>query len=211
MAVSEENQTTHIIDRIGKIETTSLDRLVQVIEISFIFLVVYSLITLFDAAIASFDLYDPISSEYLGRAGVGSLDGGQWEAIVRVTIVFNLMLFTGSLIFGVWMRKTRDGWNLNELGFTFRTPNYTFRDLAERGLILGFLVITIQYTIMTLAFWIELGSFSDAIVVHHAYYNNVSGELFSSNELQAEYYFGFIEMGIIWPLSAGFFFFAYAH
>jgi hypothetical protein len=211
MAVSEETEKTHVSDRVGVIETTSLDRLVQVIEISFIFLVVYSLITLFDAAMASIDLYDPISSEYLGEARVGSLEGGRWEAIVRVTIVFNLLLFSGSLIFGVWMRKTRDGWNLSELGFTFRTPNYSFRDLAERGLILGFLVITIQYTIMTIAFWIELGSFSDAVLVHHAYFNGKTGELFTSKALQAEYYFGFVEMGIIWPLSAGFFFFAYAH
>ncbi|MCE7737284.1 MAG: hypothetical protein GPJ54_20515 [Candidatus Heimdallarchaeota archaeon] len=211
MTVAENNQKDTITDRVGNIESTSLDRLVQVIEISFIFLVVYSLITLFDAAIAKFELYEPISGDYIGREGVGSLDGGQWEAIVRVTIVFNLLLFSLSLLFGIWIRKTRDGWNLKDLGFTFRTPNYSFKTLVERGLILGFLVISIQYTLMTLAFWYDTGSFTEAITIHHAYQNNFSGELFTSKELQAEYYFGFIEMGIIWPLSAGFFFFAYAH
>ena len=67
MAEIEENQTENNSDRVGSIESTSLDRLVQVIEISFIFLVVYSLITLFDAAVATFDLYEPISSDYIGR------------------------------------------------------------------------------------------------------------------------------------------------
>ncbi|MFV2015985.1 MAG: hypothetical protein ACC656_11180, partial [Candidatus Heimdallarchaeota archaeon] len=211
MRIPEDSKPVHIIDRVGKIESTSLDRLVQVIEISFIFLVVYSLITLFDAAVDKFKLYEPISTDYVGREGIGNLNGGQWEAIVRVTIVFNLLLFSLSLFFGVWMRKTRDGWNLKELGFTFRTPNYSFRSLVERGFILGFLVITIQYTLMTAAFWIQEGSLSKAITVFHAYQNQDTGELFSSKELRAEYYFGFVEMGIIWPLSAGFFFFAYTH
>ena len=75
MAVEENSESIHVSGRVGKIESTSLDRLVQVIEISFIFLVVYSLITLFDAAIDSFELYNPISSNYLGREGVGSLAG----------------------------------------------------------------------------------------------------------------------------------------
>lgn len=211
MSVTEDTQPELIDERVGHIESTSLDRLVQVIEISFIFLVVYSLITLFDAAVATFDLYEPISDDYIGRAGVGSLEGGQWEAIVRVTIVFNLLLFSLSMLFGMWIRKTRDGWGLKDLGFTFRTPNYSFKTLVERGLILGLLVITIQYTLMTIALWIELDSFTEAIRMQHAFQDPDTGEFFTSKELQAEYYFGFIEMGIIWPLSAGFFFFAYAH
>lgn len=36
-------------------------------------------------------------------------------------------------------------------------------------------------------------------------------ELFTSQQLRSEYYFGFVEMGLVWPISAGFFFFAYAH
>ncbi len=210
MAVSEDKETTHISDRVGKIESTSLDRFIQVLEISFVFLVVYSLITLLDAALDSFELYEPISADYLGEANVGNLRGGQWESIVRVTIVFNLLLFGFSLFFGMWMRKTRDGWTFDQLGFTFRTPNYSFRNIAQRGLILGFLVIVIHYTIMTIVFWIDTGNFETAVLNIHTFYTK-DGRVFTGKELQAEYYFGFIEMGIIWPLSAGFFFFAYTY
>ncbi|MHA2157255.1 MAG: hypothetical protein ACXABU_18070, partial [Candidatus Hodarchaeales archaeon] len=45
--------------------------------------------------------------------------------------------------------------------------------------------------------------------MHHSFQSN--GTLLDSHQLLAEYYFGFIEMGFIWPLSAGFFFFAYVH
>ncbi|OLS28430.1 MAG: hypothetical protein HeimC2_06490 [Candidatus Heimdallarchaeota archaeon LC_2] len=211
MSNSETKEVTHITDQIGKIESNSLDRFIQVLEISFVFLVVYSLITLFDAALDSFELYQPISDNFLGEDGVGSLRGGQWEAIVRVTVVFNLLLFGFSLFFGMWMRKTRDGWTFNQLGFTFRTPNYSFKNIVQRGLILGFLVIVIQYTIMTMVMWYDTGNFSKAVLNVHTFFQDDENRLFTGKELQAEYYFGFIEMGIIWPLSAGFFFFAYTH
>ena len=45
--------------------------------------------------------------------------------------------------------------------------------------------------------------------MHHSFQD--AGALFTAQQLNAEYYFGFIEMGFIWPLSAGFFFFAYVH
>ncbi|MHA2251589.1 MAG: hypothetical protein ACXAD7_14590 [Candidatus Kariarchaeaceae archaeon] len=194
---------------IGKIESTSLDQLVQVLEISFIFLLTYSLIALFDEAFVQLELYKPLASDYLGEENIGSLRGGQFEEIVRVTLVFNLLLFAFSLIFGMWMRRTRDGWTFNQLGFTINTPNYSFKDIIERGLILGLLAIVIQYTILTPVVWIKESDFELAIQSVHSF--SFEGESFTSQQLPAEYYFGFIEMGFIWPLSAGFFFFAYTH
>jgi len=63
-----------------------------------------------DAAFIQLNLYEPISSSYLGEPGIGSLYGGHFEAIVRVTLIFNLLLFLFSLTFGLWIRKTRDDW-----------------------------------------------------------------------------------------------------
>ena len=135
-------------DSTFKTEATTLDQLIIVLEISFIFLLVYSLIALFDSAFTGLGFYDGISKDYLGRKDVGSLEGGRWEVIVRVTLVFNLLLFAFSLIFGIWMRKTRDGWTWDKLGYTLRTPNYSFKNLAGRSLLLGLLCFVILYTIM---------------------------------------------------------------
>ena len=197
-------------ESIGVVKSTSLDQFIQVLEISFVFLLVYSLITLFDAAINIYDLYKPIASDFLGDQGVGSLNGGHWELIIRITVVFNILLFAFSLVFGIWMRKTRDGWSFNQLGFTFRTPNYSFRDLVERGIVLGFLVVVINYTVMTLVFWVYTGSFQSAVLNIHSF-SQSNGQVFTPHQLKAEFYFGFVEMGLVWPLSAGFFFFAYTH
>ncbi|MHA2092484.1 MAG: hypothetical protein ACW98K_16675 [Candidatus Kariarchaeaceae archaeon] len=198
--------------KIEKIESTTLDQFVQILEISFIFLLTYTLITLFDATVASgLDLYANLAEDYLGREGIGSLQGGRYEEIVRVTLIFNLLLFSFSLFFGLWMRRTRDNWSFGQLGFTLKTPDYSSRSIIERGLILGLLAVAIQFTIMTPVVWQKTGNFDSAILGVHTFYNSGTSELFTSRELQAEYYFGFVEMGFIWPLSAGFFFFAYAH
>ncbi|MHA2090566.1 MAG: hypothetical protein ACW98K_06880 [Candidatus Kariarchaeaceae archaeon] len=198
--------------KIEKIESTTLDQFVQILEISFIFLLTYTLITLFDESISSgLNLYDNLASDYLGREGIGNLEGGHYEEIVRVTLIFNLLLFSFSLFFGLWIRRTRDNWSFSQLGFTLKTPDYSSRSIIERGLILGLLAVVIQYTIMTPVFWLKHGNFDSAILGVHTFYNFNDEVLFSAKALQAEYYFGFIEMGLIWPLSAGFFFFAYAH
>ncbi|MHA2168723.1 MAG: hypothetical protein ACXAB7_02310, partial [Candidatus Kariarchaeaceae archaeon] len=64
--------------KIEKIESTTLDQFVQILEISFIFLLTYTLITLFDATVASgLDLYANLAEDYLGREGIGSLQGGR--------------------------------------------------------------------------------------------------------------------------------------
>lgn len=186
-----------------------MDQFILILEISFVFLLVYTLITLFDASINSINAYGSLSNQFLGEQGVGSLNGGQLESIVRITIVFNLLLFTFSLFFGIWMRKTRDDWSFKKMGFTLRTENYSFKNLIERGLILGFLVVVIHYIIMTITLYLVTGSFEEAVLNVHTYYTG--SDLYSSNQLNAEFYFGYAEMGIIWPMSAGFFFFAYTH
>lgn len=194
--------------RITKIKATNLDQLIQVLEISFIFLICWVLITLVDAAFVELDLYVPIANDFLGDQGIGNLDGGNFEQIVRVTLIFNLLLFAFSLTFGLWMRRTRDGWSWSQLGYTHKTPNYEFKEIVSRAIVLGLLVIVIWYTIMTpFTYWVTQ-DFTLALYVHafHA-----DGVLFTAHQLNAEYYFGMIEMGFIWPLSAGFFFFAYVH
>ena len=105
------------VNRIDRIEATTLDQFVQVLEISFIFLLSFALITLFDTVFKNLDFYAPISG-YLGIHGIGSLNGGEWQTIVRITLIFNLLLFTFSLTFGLWMRKTRDGWSWAQMGYT---------------------------------------------------------------------------------------------
>ncbi|MHA2168214.1 MAG: hypothetical protein ACXAAT_20390, partial [Candidatus Hodarchaeales archaeon] len=166
-------------------------------------------ITLVDAAFQEINLYGPIAENFLGVRAVGSLNGGNFEEIVRVTLIFNLLLFSLSLIFGLWMRRARDGWSFAQLGYTFKTPNYSFSSLVRRGLLLGFIVIFVWYTLVTLVQFLITGDLMEAIFMHHSFQKE--GLLFTSQQLFAEYYFGFIEMGFIWPLSAGFFFFAYVH
>ncbi|MFX0113746.1 MAG: hypothetical protein ACFFB3_04300 [Candidatus Hodarchaeota archaeon] len=195
--------------RITKIQATSLDQLIQILEISFIFLLSFSLITLLDAAFIEFELYDPIANDFLGEEGKGSLDGGNFEAIVRITLIFNLLLFTFSLLFGLWIRRTRDGWSWGQLGYTHHTPGYDFTSLLLRASLLGLLAIVIWFTVVTPLVYMDSGGDLDETFLFHAYHDE--GVLFSAKGLNAEWYFGVIEMGFIWPLSAGFFFFAYCH
>ena len=180
---------------ITKIKSTRLDQVIQILEISFIFIICYSLITLVDAAFVQLELYKPIAEDFLGVKGIGSLNGGNFEEIVRVTLIFNLLLFSVSLVFGVWMRKARDGWSFAQLGYTFKTPNYSFSTLVRRGLLLGFIVIFVWYTLVTFAQFLVTGDLIEAIFMHHSFQAN--GVLFSSQQLFSEYYFGFIEMGFI--------------
>ncbi|MHA2299116.1 MAG: hypothetical protein ACXAEU_22840 [Candidatus Hodarchaeales archaeon] len=194
--------------RITKISSTSLDQLIIILEISFIFLLSYSLITLVDAALNSLELYDPIATLFLGEEGVGQLDGGNFERITRVTLIFNLLLFAFSLFFGLWIRRTRDGWSWNQLGYTLKTPGYSSSSLIRRGILLGLIAIAAFYTILTPLKVLLTGDLNSALLIHSFQKNGV---LFTAHQLNAEYYYGIIEMGFIWPLSAGFFFFAYAH
>ncbi|MFW9991174.1 MAG: hypothetical protein ACFFD4_03865 [Candidatus Odinarchaeota archaeon] len=195
--------------RITKISSTSLDQLIMILEISFIFLLSYSLITLVDAAFKGLELYDPIATYFLGDAGVGQLDGGNFEKITRVTLIFNLLLFAFSLSFGLWIRRTRDGWSWSQLGYTLKTPGYSSSSLIRRGIVLGLIAVAAFYTILTPLVFIFKGSADSAFLFHS--FHQEDGTLFTARQLNAEYYFGFVEMGFIWPLSAGFFFFAYAH
>jgi hypothetical protein len=185
-----------------------LDQLIQVLEISFIFLICWVLITLVDAAFDGLELYENIAYDFLGDQGFGNLDGGNFEKIVRVTLIFNLLLFAFSLVFGLWIRRTRDGWSWRQLGYTLKTPNYEFREIISRALVLGLLAIVVWYTIMTPLIFVVTQDFTQALLVH-AFHNE--GVLFNAHQLNAEFYFGWVEMGFIWPLSAGFFFFAYVH
>lgn len=196
---------------ITRIKATHLDQLIQVLEISFIFLLCYSLITLIDAALLEnvIDIYSPIANDFLGEATYGNLNGGNFGEIVRITLIFNLLLFSFSLFFGVWIRRTRDGWTWSQLGYTTRTYNYNFKSIVIRAVLLGLIAIAIWFTVLTpLVFLVSGGNSTEAFLVHTFH---KEGELFSMRQLYAEFYFGFIEMGFIWPLSAGFFFFAYVH
>lgn len=93
------------------------------------------------------------------------------------------------------MRRTRDKWTFSQLGFTLNTPDYEFTEIIERGFILGIFAVVVQYTILTPIMWIKSGSIDSAIIGIHSFSNN--GELFTANQLKAEYYFGFVEMGFI--------------
>lgn len=189
-------------------QVTRLDRIIQILEISFIFLLVFSLIALIDAVVDGLDLYTPISNDFLGRERVGPLNGGNYEAIVRITLVFNLLLFVFSLLFGIWIRRSRDNWTWAEFGYTFSTNEYSFLSLVRRGFILGVLAMIIFFFGRMLAFSLRGG---DWTYLHAFAYFTDPDTLYTGQELQAEYYFGVVEMGFIWPLSAGFFFFAYTH
>ncbi len=185
----------------------TLDRLILIVEISFIFLVSFTIIALVDAAFEGLNLYRPIADGYLGSPNVGDLRGGNFEEIVRITFVLNGLLFISSLVFGLWIRRTRDGWTWSDFGYTFHTKDQSFMSLVRKGIALGFISILIFYVIMTPLFYLEFGS--NGFLSIFAY--TVGDRLFTPKELNASYYFGIIEMGFIWPLSAGFFFFSYAH
>ncbi|MHA2030768.1 MAG: hypothetical protein ACW99Q_15400, partial [Candidatus Kariarchaeaceae archaeon] len=49
---------------ITKVKATRLDQLIQILEISFIFIICYSLITLVDAAFQEINLYGPIAENF---------------------------------------------------------------------------------------------------------------------------------------------------
>lgn len=194
--------------QIGIRKITNLDRLVQILEISFIFLLIFSLIALVDTVLFEVDLYDPISESYLGEKGLGPLEGGNFAAILRITFIFNGLLFTFSLLFGLWMRKTRDNWEFSEMGFTLSTPGFSFRDLLRRGFFLGLIAIIIHFVAQIIVTWLT----TDLSLVHSmVYFNHGTDQIYTSEQLYAHYYFGLFEMSLLWPLSAGFFFFAYAH
>lgn len=197
--------------RIPSIEATKLDQFIQILEVSFIFLICFTLITLVDSALLenTIDLYKPIADSFLGERGYGSFDGGNFGEIVRITLVFNVLLFSISLFFGLWIRRSRDGWSWNQLGYTYKTPKYTTTSLLRRAIVLGMLSILIFFTIMTSLIFIISGGDLTSMFLVHAYHKD--GTLFTPVQLNAEYYFGFVEMGFLWPLSAGFFFFSYVH
>ena len=149
--------TSDVNSKIERIEATTLDQFVQVLEISFVFLLSFSLITLFDTVFANLNFYAPISNGYLGSRGVGSLNGGQWELIVRVTLIFNLLLFVFSLTIGLWMRKTRDGWTWAQMGYTLKTPGYSRSDILRRGIGLGLLVLFVYFTLLLMLSLFQFG------------------------------------------------------
>ncbi len=194
-----------------KTETTFLDQLVQVLEISLIFLTVYSIIILIDAVFEELELYKPLSTLFLGEPGVGSFNGGQFEVILRIGFVFNIMLFTLTLFFGAWMRKTRDNWSLSDLGFTLKTKRFGTWEIFRRGILLGLVALLVQFVVMTSAVYITSGYNLNAALLSHTFINEKTGTFFTSKQLLAEFYFGFIEMGFIWPMTAGFFFFSYCN
>lgn len=203
----EESDTPVVID-MDQRKSTQLDQLVQIVEISFIFLVTFSLIALADTVLSSLDLYKGIAQDYLGEVNVGSLRGGNYEEIVRITLIFNLLLFSFSLIFGLWIRRTRDGWSWGDLGYSLNTPGYSFLSLIRRGILLGLIAVILFFAVLTpISFYLN-GSENGFLIFA---YSKEDGTLFNSEALKAEYYFGVVEMGFIWPLSAGFFFFAYVY
>lgn len=195
--------------KITRIEATRLDQLVQVLEISFIFLLSYSLVTLIDSAFVGLEFYNPIADEFLGERGFGNLNGGNFEEILRITILFNLLLFTFSLLFGLWMRRTRDGWTWKQLGYTWKTEKYSTQSLIKRSILLGIIGIVALYSIMIPILLWENEFNLESVYLFHTFAQD--GSIFTLKQLNAEFYFGIIEMGFIWPLSAGFFFFSYCH
>ncbi len=213
MALSNTHSSSSSGDDVSNIrpKITFLDQLVQVLEISLIFLTCYSIIVLLDAVFEGLQLYEPLASVFLGEPGVGSFNGGQFEAIIRIGFVFNIMLFSLTLVFGVWMRKTRDNWSLKDLGYTFKTEKYSFWEILRCGILLGIIVLLVQFVVMTFAVFIFSGFNVEAALLSHVFLNEKTGDFFTSKQLLAEFYFGFIEMGFIWPMTAGFFFFSYAN
>ena len=63
---------------ITKIKANRLDQIIQILEISFIFMICYSIITLVDAAFLELNLYNPLS-DFLGDEGIGNLNGGHFD------------------------------------------------------------------------------------------------------------------------------------
>ena len=207
---SEKNEIQVPVD-FHIFSSTPLDRLIQVLEISFIFLLSYTLILLLDSVLERFGVYKPLSSKYLGEAGIGSLNGGNFESVVRITVIFNLLLFVFSLIFGIWIRRTRDGWTLKQLGYTLSTRGYGFVDLLKKAIVLGLLAILVFLGIMSSVSFLLKGKNGALLFNSYTYQENGRIVFYDHKALLAEYYFGFLEMSLIWPVSAGFFFFSYAY
>ncbi|MFW9853449.1 MAG: hypothetical protein ACFFFG_00215 [Candidatus Thorarchaeota archaeon] len=197
--------------RIPSIEATKLDQFIQILEISFIFLICFTLITLVNSALFKevIDLYSPIADAFLGERDIGSFKGGNFGVIVEITLVFNVLLFSISLFFGLWIRRSRDGWSWSQLGYTYKTQKYNTSSLLRRAIILGVLCILVFFTIVSPLVFINSRGDLTKTFLFYAY--EEGGVLFTPNQLNAEYYFGFIEMGFLWPLSAGFFFFSYVY
>jgi hypothetical protein len=149
--------------RIPSIEATRLDQFIQILEISFIFLICFTLITLVNSALfeGALGLYQPIAGSFLGEPGIGSFNGGNFGVIVEITLVFNVLLFSISLFFGLWIRRSRDGWSWSQLGYTYRSPKYNTISILRRAIILGVLCILIFFTILSpLIFIFSGGDFS---------------------------------------------------
>ncbi len=210
-----EESTSELIhvsnEQLMRSEITFLDQFILVLEISLIFLTGYSIIVLLDAVFEGLDLYEPLAGLFLGEPGVGSFDGGSFKAIVRIGFVFNILLFGVTLVFGAWMRRTRDNWTWKDLGYTFKTEKYSFWEILRHGVILGLVVLLVQFLVMTTAVYIMSGFNLEAALQLHTFVNEKTGSFFTLRQLFAEFYFGFIEMGFIWPLTAGFFFFSYCN
>ncbi|MFQ6123768.1 MAG: hypothetical protein ACE5R6_04065 [Candidatus Heimdallarchaeota archaeon] len=176
-----------------KRETT--DKLVLVIEISFIFLLSFSFVYLLDLVLKTTEIdgfYFSLANKYIGTP--------RWyytyKRIFRAAFLFTGLLFGVSLLFGLWMRWTRDRWSWSDFGFKKEYPTHAI----YQGLFLGFLSAGLLIVIL---FPIEVMTYGSSTAIRDLGFQGLNPE-----EMEAEILWQTLYL-FVWSLSAELYFFAY--
>lgn len=176
-----------------KRETT--DKLVLIIEISFIFLLSFSFVYLLDLVLKTTEL----KGLYHNWAAK-SIGSERWyysyKRIFRAVFLFTGLLFGVSLLFGLWMRRTRDRWSMRDFGFKKEYPTHAIYQGVFLGLLSAGLLIVILFPIEVMTY-----GFSTAI-------RDLGFQGLNPQEMNAEILWQTLHL-FIWSLSAELYFFAY--
>ncbi len=114
------------------------DKIVLIIEISFIFLLSFSSVYLLDLVLDKMGIYQSMEK----RVFVGALEYSLKLAF-RAIFLFMGLLFGASLFFGLWMRKTRERWTWKDFGFKKEQPSRA----VYQGIFLGLIAVGLYIVI----------------------------------------------------------------
>ncbi len=123
-----------------KRETT--DKIVLITEISFIFLLSFSSVYLLDLVLKTTNLYPYLKELTLAPTRVYS-----GRLIFRVVFLFTGFLFGASLLFGLWMRWTRERWSWSDFGFKKEHPFHAIQQGVFLGLLSAGIYIVVLFPI----------------------------------------------------------------
>jgi len=163
------------------------DKVVLIIEISFIFLLSFSFIYLFDLVLTQIGWYSSLELSQLGPYS--------YKMIFRFIFIFIGFLFGASLLFGLWMRKTREGWNWSDFGFKREKKDQAIYQGVFLGLLSAGLFIVILFPIDVISNGLQ------SALENIGYSKDVN--------LAAEITFNTLYQVLVWSFSAELFFFAY--